>query len=193
MNFEKKKPEIKRVKRMIGNKIALRGVTRSDASFILSLRTDPKKSAFLSKVTEDLTAQQKWIERYLSDSGQAYFIIEDHSGRELGTVRLYDARGNSFCWGSWIVVEGAPWAVSIESALIVYKFALDFLGFQCAHFEVDKRNSSVWTFHERFGAKRVEETDIEYKYMIDTPSIRASLDRYRRYLPGDLAICPSSD
>jgi len=190
MDFKEQKPEIKRVQRIIGNKIALRGVAYSDASFILSLRTDPKKSAFLSKVTEDLSAQQKWIERYMSGSGQAYFIIEDRTARELGTVRLYNARGNSFCWGSWIVVEGAPSAVSIESALIVYKFALDFLGFQCAHFEVDKRNASVWAFHERFGAKRVEETDIEYKYAIDTASIRASLDRYKRYLPGNIAVCP---
>ncbi|WP_321948499.1 GNAT family N-acetyltransferase [Paraburkholderia sp. J10-1] len=188
MSFDNQNPEIRRVERIIGNKIALRGVAITDAEFILSLRTDPKKSAFLSSVKGDLESQQKWIENYLSGSGQAYFIIEDANGRSVGTVRVYGAREDSFCWGSWIVVEGAPTAVSVESALLVYKFGLDLLGFKSAHFEVDKRNTSVWAFHERFGAKRVEETDIEYKYVIDESSIRASLDRYKRFLPGQIEV-----
>jgi len=92
-------------------------------------------------------------------SGQAYFIIEDRAGDPLGCVRIYDARGDSFCIGSWILRAGAPQRAAIESSLMVYALGIDHLGFRRAHFDVRKRNERVWTFHERCGARRVGETD----------------------------------
>ena len=44
--------------------------------------------------------QAAWMQRYTDDRSQAYFVIETLDGRPLGTVRLYDAREGSFCWGS---------------------------------------------------------------------------------------------
>ncbi|HKU28795.1 MAG TPA: GNAT family N-acetyltransferase [Candidatus Sulfotelmatobacter sp.] len=183
-------PAIRRGARISGNKLVLRGVSRSDASFILSLRTDPRKGAYLSRVSTDVEAQEAWIDSYLAGQGQVYFIIEDNTGKEIGTVRLYDAKGTSFCWGSWILAHGAPSTAAIESALIIYRYALEELGFDSAHFAVDKLNRSVWKFHERFGARRVEETAIEYRYEIDKDSIEVALSRYWRYLPDAIVIEP---
>lgn len=50
----------------------------------------------------------------------------------------------------------------MESALIVYAYAVDHLGFQAAHFEMRKGNESVWQFHERFGAERLSENEHEF-------------------------------
>lgn len=50
----------------------------------------------------------------------------------------------------------------MESALMVYAYAVDHLGSKAAHFEVRKGNERVWQFHERFGAVRTSETDLEY-------------------------------
>lgn len=165
-----------------GNRLILRDVAVDDAAFILSLRLDPKKSAYLSAVPDDVQAQAAWIERYRAGTGQAYFIICAKDGTRLGTVRLYSAIGNSFSWGSWIVTDTAPANTAIESALMVYRYALG-LGFTAAHFEVDRKNASVWAFHERFGAVRVRESETEYFYEIGMDAIRASMARYRRFLP----------
>jgi len=188
-------PIIRPAARLVGNKLVLRDVERADAAYILSLRLDPKKSAHLSSVDPDVAAQEAWIERYRAGSGQAYFIIclkdeQGGAGEPVGTVRLYNAIGDSFSWGSWIVADGAPAWVAIESALIVYRYALDHLGFRDAHFEVNRENRSVWTFHERFGARRVAADEVEYRFELDHDAIRAALQRYARFLPEPLEVVP---
>lgn len=181
-------PRIRKVLKLQGKTLVFRNVEVSDAAFILSLRTNEQKSMHLSKVKDDLKAQEDWIRRYLTQDNEVYFIIEDLNASPLGTVRLYDAVGDSFCWGSWIMVDGAPTTAAIESALIVYKYALDCLGFTRAHFQVNKGNQRVCAFHERFGAVRQSENNIQYHYIISTLAIRSSIERYRRYLPDEIYI-----
>ncbi|PRD68508.1 N-acetyltransferase [Malikia spinosa] len=166
-----------------GKSLVLRNVVVADAAFILSLRTDPKKSRHLSQVSDDLGEQVAWISSYENRDTEAYFIIEDFHGVPLGTVRMYDARGESFCWGSWILLEGVVSSAAIESALMVYAYALESLGFRCAHFQVRKDNERVWKFHERFGAERTAENEVEYEYNLSNMAIEVSVNRYRRYLP----------
>lgn len=91
--------------------------------------------------------QEVWLEKYSNDSGQVYFIIFNKQGEKVGTVCLYDITNDSFCWGSWILKNGTPSNYSIESALLVYHFALS-LGFEKAHFDVRKGNGSVWKFQK---------------------------------------------
>jgi len=166
-----------------GKTLVLRNAVVTDAAFILSLRTNPQKSRHLSKVSDDLVAQEAWLIGYEMRDIEAYFIIEDVHGIPLGSVRIYDAQGDSFCWGSWILLENAPSSAAIESALIVYAYALESLGFQSAHFQVQKANERVWRFHERFGAERTAENEVQYEYRLSNANIKSSIDRYRRYLP----------
>jgi len=153
----------------------------TDATFILSLRTNPEKAKFLSPVSGALHDQIKWLERYKESTDQLYFIIE-HESQSIGTVRIYDPRGESFCWGSWILNENSLAHAAIESALMVYRFGLECLGFKSAHFDVRKENRKVWQFHERFGAVKVGEGKNDYYFEIHEDAIRASLIRYQRYL-----------
>lgn len=171
-----------------GNKLLFRNASVNDAAFILSLRTNQLKSRHLSKVSDELSEQVKWLHAYEERDTEAYFIIEDLKGSQLGTVRLYDAQADSFCWGSWILTDSAPSTAAIESALIIYTYALDTLGFDRSHFQVHKANERVWKFHERFGAERVSEDDIEYEYTLSNASIRSSIDKYRRYLPDGIRV-----
>lgn len=176
-------PQIRKTPRLIGKTLALRDAAPADAAFILALRLDEKKSRHLSATSGELDAQVRWLESYAGGDGQAYFIIEEIGGGPIGTVRLYDARGDSFCWGSWIIQDGAAPRCAIESALMVYRYAMQDLGFHAAHFDVRKENVSVWSFHERFGARRVGETEQDYLYEIGEDAIRASMKRYAKYLP----------
>lgn len=176
--------QIKKASRIVGKSLALRNASTADADFIYSLRSDKEKSRHLSKADEGVDSQVRWLEAYGARTNEAYFIIEsaDASDWPLGTVRVYDAQGDSFCWGSWVLGKGAPINAAIESALIIYAYALDHLGFKNAHFQVHRENESVWKFHERFGATRSSEDEVQFYYTLAYDDIVASMVRYRRFL-----------
>jgi RimJ/RimL family protein N-acetyltransferase len=170
-----------------GHHLLFRQADVSDAAFIVALRTDEKLSRHLSATSSDLDQQVAWLQRYQSDNSQIYFVIQNRNMVDMGTVRLYDRKESSFCWGSWIIKEGQPPSSAIESALIVYHFALS-LGFERAHFDVRKANQSVWRFHERFGAIRVGESDADYFFEMPNPAILRSLVKYERFLPNKISV-----
>ena len=71
---------------------------------------------------------------------------------------------------------------------MVMALALDHLGFTAAHFDVRKGNERVWQFHERFGAVRTAESDLDYFYQLDGKAIAASRARYWRFLEGSVSV-----
>lgn len=176
-------PKLRKAKRVIGNTLIFRDANPTDAEFIHTLRTDSHLSQHLSSTDSELMNQVVWLDNYRIRNDQVYFIIENKAGEVLGTVRLYDVQGDSFCWGSWILKKGAPKKAAIESALMVYSFAIDYLGFKQSHFDVRKGNESVWRFHERFGAERIGVTEQDYLYKIVNEKITGARQRYRKYLP----------
>lgn len=180
-------PRIRKAAVVRGETLIFRDATVTDAEFILSLRTDEKKSRFLSATKNDLKMQKAWLDRYASTDDEAYFIIEFESS-PIGTVRLYDAHQNSFCWGSWILADGRPRQAAMESAMMVYADAVDRLGFTACHFDLRKENVRVWQFHERWGARRVGETEIDYLYSLDLEAILSSRQRYGRFLPHAVTV-----
>ena len=98
--------EVKRCKH-----IKLRLVKDDDAGFILSLRSNKNLNSFLSPVDHDIKKQREWLSKYKereNNKTEFYFIITSIDNISLGTVRLYDFKDNSFCWGSWIVSQNAP-------------------------------------------------------------------------------------
>lgn len=177
----------------------LRLVRREDAAFILSLRNNPEKGKNLSKTDSSLAAQEAWLDSYeqrRAASKELYFIIE-HAGEKIGTVRIYDYRpsSDSFCWGSWIIIAGAPLAAAYRSALLVYDLAFGGLGFSRAHFDVRQANSSVWRFHEKMGARLEAENILDrfYTYNYDDYLVRRrELKRYDQghpWVSGEPKIC----
>lgn len=182
-------PTIEKASTILGHTLTFRNAGLTDAEFIINLRTDSRRSEHISETSSDLHAQQQWLQRYSTDKTQAYFIIE-HGHKAIGSVRLYDAKETSFCWGSWILQPGAPAHAAIESSLIVYQYACDQLGFTASHFEVRKANERVWKFHERFGAIRTHETPDAYEYAIALPAIQKSVAKYSRYLPDGISVFP---
>lgn len=160
-----------------GARLKFREAGVSDAGFVLQLRLNPARNEFMSVVENDVGAQIAWIGDASRDPGQLYFIIEA-DGKAIGAVRLYDQRGESFCWGSWMLNEDAPKSSAVESTLMVYHLALS-LGFNAAHFDVRKGNTKVWRYHERLGAKRVSEDEENFYYVMHEDEIRSVLTHYK--------------
>jgi len=166
-----------------GKSIFLREVSVDDAEFIIALRTDPEKSKYLSGTSNDLDRQKNFISGYSKSDTDFYFVICDWKWNRLGTIRIYDIRGDSFCWGSWILSEDAPRNAAIESALLIYDFAFFSLHYSESHFDVRKENERVVDFHKRFGASIVGEDDLNYYFHYDREAYTAIRQKYRRYLP----------
>ena len=132
-------PQIRKAAILRGKTLIFRDDTVEDAGLILNLRTDEKKGRFLSATSFSLEVQQAWLRAYTASTGHSYFIIE-RVGQAIGTVRLFDPRGKSFCSGSWIIANGQPASVAMESALMVYAYALDHLGYDQTHFNMRAAN-----------------------------------------------------
>lgn len=179
--------KIRKARNIYGKTLVLRNAMESDAEFILSLRRDEKKSRYLSATPDDVSLQKNWLKKYSIIDDQAYFIIV-FNDIDIGTVRIYDRIEKDFSWGSWIIASNAPNHAGIESALILYAYALDFLKFRRAHFSVRKSNESVCRFHERFGAIKVSDNEIDNNYVITEHAIAKSRARYKKFLPDQIIV-----
>lgn len=168
-----------------GKNINLRTVEVKDAEFIYNMRKSKSKTKYLSKIEGTIKSQANWIENYKkreNEKKEFYFIIELKNNKELGLVRMYDFLETSFCWGSWLIKENAPKTTAIESALQIYEFGFYYLGFENSHFDVRKGNEKVIAFHKRFGAKIVDENEIDYFFNYEKKDYEIIKEKYRRYL-----------
>ena len=168
-----------------GKNINMRTVTTEDAEFIYNMRQNQNKTKFLSKVTGTVESQKEWIKNYKQreeEKKEFYFVIESKDKRKLGLVRMYDFQDNSFCWGSWLIKEDAPKTTAIESALQIYEFGFYSLGFEKSHFDVRKGNDKVIAFHQRFGAKIVDEDELDYFFNFEKSDYEIIKEKYKRYL-----------
>ena len=156
--------------------INLRLIEPSDASFVLELRLDGRYNKFLSRVSPSVEAQRTWIENYKKDEAartQFYFIIERNDGVPCGTIRVYDLKEDSFCWGSWILNEDKTRFAALESAFLIYEFGFGQLGFNKSHFDVMKGNERVINFHKKMGAKIISEDNDNCYFEITKQSVSA--------------------
>ena len=181
-------PTLRKAQRLIGHQLVLRNADARDAAFIVRLRTDAQKKRFISPTSPDVAQQTAWLTRYAHQSDDAYFVAEDFNGHPVGTIRLYDAVDDSFCFGSWIMKDGVPITYAMESVLMVYHYALLTLGFNRSYFAVRKDNRSVWRFMERFGGVRTRETDLDYCYETQRAPVLVSFARHAGFLPDGIQV-----
>jgi len=177
----------KGVKNNFVSHLSFRVVEGSDAEFVTSLRLNDKLNQYLSNVNNDVAAQRHWISKYKqreSRREEFYFVIMEGS-RRLGLVRIYDFNDDSFCWGSWMLLPNSPSYAAIESALFVYEFGFYELGFSSSHFDVRRENLKVVSFHKKFGAKVVSESELDYFFEITKETYLAAKQKYRKFLSTD--------
>ena len=147
-----------------GTYVNIRPVNVNDAEFILSLRCDEKKSKYLHKTEYNIDKQVQYIERCLGLDNEWYFIITRKGGEPIGTYRIYDLKEDSFCIGSWLMVDGATPQEALEGEYLVKMFAFEKTGFDKFHFDVRKGNKKVLRFHQMLGAKITGETELDYLF-----------------------------
>jgi len=177
-------PEIPRVMSNYVAATKFRYVRPEDSEFIIELRSDAKKSRHISPTLGDVEAQKEWISRYMKreESGvEHYFILEGATG-DIGCVRIYEIVNRSFCWGSWIIMEGTPSYHAIETVLAIYMAGFDILNLEFSHFSVRKENKSVLKFHQSSGAVFESESQEDVFFRFYPESFRELSKRYHRRL-----------
>lgn len=175
----------KKISRIEGKNINFRIIEICDAEFAISLRTDKQKNKYISKVDSNIETQREWIRSYKErekNGSEYYFVIELKNGENVGLIRAYDFRNDSFCYGSWVIKNGAPYYVAIESQLMMYDFGFNYLGFKKSHFDVRKENIKVVRFHQFMGAKIVGESELDYYFNITKKIFDATKLKFSQYI-----------
>lgn len=168
-----------------GKNIILRTADISDAQFIFEMRMLENKNKYLSVVKGTVDDQVNWLRAYKireNEGREFYFIIENKMNEKLGLIRIYDFKKDSFCWGSWIIKDGAPSTTAIESALQIYQIGFEKLKFKFSHFDVRKNNKRVVAFHQRFGAEIVGEDDLNYYFRLSKSTYEKIKLKYARFI-----------
>ena len=73
---------------------------------------------------------------------------------------------DSFCIGSWLMIDGVSPAESFESDWLLRMYGFDVLGFKRIHFDVRKGNKKVIAYHKMVGARITGETELDWLWEI---------------------------
>lgn len=154
-------------------RLKLRLVDKSDAEFILSLRTNSQLETFISKTSSSLSDQEEWIAQYKhrENRGQEfYFIATDLHGKAYGTTRLYNFESESFEVGSWIFSKDSPSGMAVKADIIAREFGFDNLGFLKCRFQVRKANLNVLKYHKAYNPDLLFQDELSYYFELDKES-----------------------
>lgn len=173
---------------ILGINLFLRNAVSSDALFIFSLRTNPKKGKYLSYTNMDIEHQIAWLANYEKSDNQAYFIVCSLQGERLGCIRIYDPLGVNYSWGSWIMIDGLPPSFALEVVALILSYGKS-LGFQTASVQVRKDNESVLKFHQNFlGAQLMGSDEKNYILFYSQDLIDKNLKKLSKFLSTNISL-----
>lgn len=182
--------------------ITLRLVEEKDAGFILTLRTDPELSKYISPTSPQIDDQIKWIKEYKlrEEAGlEYYFIAQDHIGNRYGTIRLYKFDEDSFEIGSWLFLPNSPMGTAVKTNLIGFELGFDRFGKKYGRLEIRKKNSSVLRYIQEFNPTLTNEDEQSYYFTLTKENFHQRknkltlFSREKHSIDLDILIHPSSE
>ena len=160
----------------------LRLVDISDAAFIFRLRTDPKLSRFIHKVSNNIEDQIVWIDQYKfrEEKGEEFYFIslDAGTGTPQGLSRIYNFNHDEFELGSWIYLPDTDVSKSILGDIAVREIAFDNLLFNTCRFEVRKSNKSVVRYHKGFSPELIGEDGENYYFKLTKATFNRKKFKY---------------
>ena len=155
---------------IIAEGIKMRLIEKSDAKFILNLRTDEKLRQYISPTSPSLDDQTTWIEDYKkreSNEEEYYFIFEDTYHKQWGVIRLYNIINESFTTGSWICLPGNNENIAVKAFLLAVEFGFEKLNYKTCLLDVRKKNLYVLYFMKLFGPVLIKEDEQNYFFELN--------------------------
>lgn len=134
----------------------LRPIELKDAKFILEARLeDEKRNKFIHKISEDISAQEKWLKDYFERDNDYYFVLENKiTSAPEGLISIYniDFQQKTAEWGRWVIKKNSFGA--IESVNLMMEIAFDDLGLKKIFSRTVVANESVVSFHDSIGEEK---------------------------------------
>lgn len=130
----------------------IRPVREDDAEFIISLRNNPDLNQYLHQTSNQVSDQIEWLRKYFERAGDYYFVIErKETGSAEGLISIYDVDESQHVaeWGRWILKPKS--LAAVESAMLIYQVAFDFLHLKTVFCRTVADNKSVVSFHDSCG------------------------------------------
>ena len=139
---------------------------KSDAEFILGLRTNPSKNKYLNYTEPNLENQIIWLKEYKlrEERGEElyYIIYENHI--PVGTIRIYNIKENECTTGSWLFSSNTHQLTPIISELLIYEIVYNILKKSTVLFDVRKENKKVVTYHKLKRITLINEDEENFYY-----------------------------
>lgn len=170
-----------------GSTCCARFIELADAEGLLSLRTDPVLSKYISKVDSDVDVQKEWIEAYKmrEAAGKEFYFAIIENKKFIGTTRIYniDFPNRVFTGGSWVIRSDGNSLAAVEALLATYSFAFDGLGMDTDVFDVRKENKAVLAFHKNSGAKIIGESEMDFFEIRTARGFDKYLEKIHKIVP----------
>lgn len=143
-------------------------VNENDASFIVKLRSDEKRSRYIHSTDNDVESQKQWIRDYKTReaNGVEYYFIYEADGVPFGVNRIYDMHDDHCTEGSWVCLPIEDSSKTIASALIIRDIIFEEFQFGYDLFNVSVGNNKVKKFHKISGASIIDENPEEYLFKL---------------------------
>ncbi len=130
--------------------VNLRSVEESDAEFTYFLRQNKERTKYVHSVDGTVEDQLNWIRNQRQREGDYFFIVEDKSGKPLGTVGYYDLEGKNGEMGR-MVINGS-FAQNCDAILQLRRFAFEIIGADYVRCTAVNGNKPVMAQLKRLGA-----------------------------------------
>lgn len=155
------------------NKYGLRCrlVNEDDAEFIVKLRTDPILSRYIHPTENNIEKQKEWIREYKKREldGKDYYFIFSYNDSPIGVIRIYAIDVDKGCGtvGSWLCAHQTPMEQVLATILIGREILFEELNLRYDYFDVRKKNKKVQRMHDMFGAKIINEDELNFYYVLN--------------------------
>lgn len=140
--------------------IQVRLVNESDAEFLVELRTDTKRAAYISSTNSDVQKQIDWIREYKEREsvGEEFYFHITSEGKAAGVIRLYHIDDKQFEVGSIVMMLGTSAACVLATTIIAKEVAFEMLGLEIEKSEAYVNNKQVVKFQKSWGKTLVGTT-----------------------------------
>jgi len=139
---------------------------KSDAEFILGLRTNPSKNKYLNYTEPNLENQIIWLNEYKTreERGEELYYIIYENNIPVGTIRIYNINENECTTGSWLFSSNTYQLTPIISELLIYEIVYNILKKSTVLFDVRKENKKVVTYHKLKRITLINEDEENFYY-----------------------------
>lgn len=141
----------------------LRPISLNDVDFILELRTNPNLNKYINYTSKNIQIQIAWLQEYFKRNNDYYFVVENIKNNEkVGLIAVYNIDYTNLVaeWGRWVIKPNS--LATIESVLLMYKFAFNILNLNQVYSKTCASNYKVVSFHDsiKFSKKQILKDNI---------------------------------